>query len=510
MKLRTFAALAWAEVVLILVISSEVAADDLVAAVLPLSRSAQIGQTVTAFATVINSSGRALSGCTASLPNFSGTFVYQTTNPATNSVTGSPNKPFSLPSGGSQSLVLALRPETQISPREENFVFQCSGSAAAASIIGVNTLLLSADPAQPADVIALGATPTQDGVLRLPGVNQAQAFAVATVNLGIATVVTVTADWGDITLPVSLAICQTNPATGACLDAPAASVTAMIAANATPTFGFFVSADRALPFFPSHVRAFVRFKDATGNVRGSTSIALTTTPAISPGQTAGGFYVGVFRITSGRFLGAFGVTKFLISEDGEARGVTYANQNTIDTLFYGTADLNTSLLYASSGTVLAANGFVLDNGTTVSPLSVVGAVSPHNFLAGLYAMPQEAGEYYAQYDAAIYEQPSSLAAVSGNWTIRNLSGAATGTLTVSGNGSFSGSDILGCRYSGAISLIDSRFNAYRVNLNVSNCSAANGAYEGLAGLLSTLSTNDTLEFALSDPSFAEVNGITRF
>ena len=52
--------------------------------------------------------------------------------------------------------------------------------------------------------------------------------------------------------------------------------------------------------------------------------------------------------------------------------------------------------------------------------------------------------------------------------------------------------------------------AARVNLNVSNCSAANGAYEGLAGLLSTLSTNDTLEFALSDPSFAEVNGITRF
>jgi hypothetical protein len=81
---------------------------------------------------------------------------------------------------------------------------------------------------------------------------------------------------------------------------------------------------------------------------------------------------------------------------------------------------------------------------------------------------------------------------------------------VNGNGSFSGSDISGCGYSGAISIIDSRYNAYRVNLNVSNCGVANGAYEGLAGLLSTLSTNDTLEFALSDPSFAQVNGITRF
>jgi hypothetical protein len=140
----------------------------------------------------------------------------------------------------------------------------------------------------------------------------------------------------------------------------------MIAANTTPTFGFFVTAESALPFFPSHVRAFVRFRDSTGNVRGSTSIALTTLPALSPGQTAGGFYIGVFRITSGRLLGASGMTKFLISEDGEARGVSYTNQNTIDALFYGMANLDTSLLYVSSGTVLAANGFILDNGTTVS------------------------------------------------------------------------------------------------------------------------------------------------
>ena len=103
-----------------------------------------------------------------------------------------------------------------------------------------------------------------------------------------------------------------------------------------------------------------------------------------------------------------------------------------------------------------------------------------------------------------------MAAVSGSSTIRNLIGAAAGTLKVNANGSFSGSDILGCGYSGTKSIIDSRYNAYRVNLNVSNCGAANGAYEGLAGLLSTLSANDTLEFALSDPSFAEVNGITRF
>jgi hypothetical protein len=503
-------ALVWAPVVLGTVAVRDAAADDLVAAVLPLSRSTQVGKTVTVFATVINSSGRALSGCTASLPNFPGTFAYQTTNSATNAVTGSPNTPFGLPSGGSQSLVLALTPTTEIAPTEENFVFQCSSSAAAASIIGVNTLLVSADTSQPADVVALAATPTQDGVLRLPGTGSKQAFAVATVNLGITTPITVTVDWGDITLPINLTICQTNPTTGSCLATPSASVTAMVAANTTPTFGFFAEATAELPFFPSHVRAFVRFKDPAGNVRGSTSIALTTKPVLSPGQTAGGFYTGIYRLTSGPHRGAFGVTKFLISEDGESRGVTYANQNTIDALFYGNAILNTNLLYGSGGTLLAALGYVLDNGTTAEPLSVLGAVSPHNFLAGLYALPQETGEFYAQYDAAIYEQPSSLAAVSGRWTIRNLSGTATGVLTVNPNGSFTGSDSLGCGYSGTISIIDSRYNAYRVNLNVSNCGATSGAYEGLSGLTSTLSANDTLTFALSDPSFAEVNSITRF
>jgi hypothetical protein len=77
------------------------------------------------------------------------------------------------------------------------------------------------------------------------------------------------------------------------------------------------------------------------------------------------------------------------------------------------------------------------------------------------------GEYYAQYDPAIYEQPSSLAAVSGSSTIRNLSGAAIGTLSVNGNGSFFGSDTSGCSYSGTIVIIDTRYNAYRVSLNVS-------------------------------------------
>jgi hypothetical protein len=483
-------------------------ADDLVSSVLPLSRSTKVGQAVTAFATVINTSGRDLSGCSVSLPGFPGTLAYQTTNPATNAVTGSSNNPFSVSNGASQSLVVALVPQAAISPTEEHLVFQCSGSSPAVSIQGVNTLLLSAEATQPADVVALAATTTQDGILHLDGTNP-QAFAVASINLGAAASMTISADWGDINLPISLLVCQTDPSTGNCLGAPASTVSISLNTNATPTFGFFANANAPVPFFPALVRAFVRFRDSGGAIRGSTSIALSAVDLAPVSATAGGFYRGVFRITSGPFIGRFGVTDFLISEDGELRGVTFANA-TINSIFSGTALIDNQFSYATAGIVAAAFGTTLDNGATVSPLAAIGAVSPHNFLAGLYGVNGETGSFYAQYDASIYERPSSLAAVAGAWRIRNLQGAAVGSLQIAADGSFSGADLAGCAYNGSVSVIDPRYNAYRVNLNVGNCGIATGAYEGLAGLLSTLSTNDTFQFALSGANFGEVNAITRF
>jgi hypothetical protein len=51
-------------------------------------------------------------------------------------------------------------------------------------------------------------------------------------------------------LPVILAICQTNPTSGACLSPPAPSVTTDIPQNATPTFGVFVTGSAAVAKSP--------------------------------------------------------------------------------------------------------------------------------------------------------------------------------------------------------------------------------------------------------------------
>ena len=126
--------------------------------------------------------------------------------------------------------------------------------------LGLNTLLLSVSATPVPDIVALAATPTNDGIVNIPGTNGTGAFAVATVNVGASGSITASADTGSATLPVNIFLCQTNPATGQCISGIGSSVTTQINANATPTFGIFVEGSGNVPFDPAANRVFVRFK----------------------------------------------------------------------------------------------------------------------------------------------------------------------------------------------------------------------------------------------------------
>jgi hypothetical protein len=251
---------------------------SLAAAVLPASRSVQVGQTATAFVSIINTGasvakavGIPLQGCT--IP---ATITYQTTNPLTNALTGTVNTPVDIPAGATQTFVVAITPTAPFAPADAAFAFGGDNTAAVARVVGLNTLLLSGSAAPVPDVVALGATINNNGIVDVLGANGTGFFSVATANVGASAAITASVDTGSAVLPLNIQICQTNPATGECTSALGPTVDTSIGAFATPTFAVFVTAQGPVPFDPALNRIFVRFKDAGGVTRGATSVAVRT------------------------------------------------------------------------------------------------------------------------------------------------------------------------------------------------------------------------------------------
>jgi hypothetical protein len=246
-----------------------------VAAILPSSRSVGVGATATVFATVINSRSTTVTQCAiAPTTGVPAAFTFQTAD-AANQLIGPANTAVDIPPGGAQSFVLSLTPTGPFSATDVTFAFWCANAVSPAPLLGVNTLLLSASATPVPDIVALAAS-GDPGIVDIPGAAGTGVFAVATVNVGAGASITASADTGSASLPVSIALCQTNPATGVCLGSPAGSVTTQINAGETPTFGIFVTGGGTVPFDPANNRVFVRFKDAGGITRGATSVAVRT------------------------------------------------------------------------------------------------------------------------------------------------------------------------------------------------------------------------------------------
>jgi YVTN family beta-propeller protein len=249
----------------------------LVAAVLPTSRSVEIGTPGTAFATMINAGPADAATCTiAPATGIPASFVFQTTDPITNQLTGTANTPADIAAGQAGTFVIALTPTAAFAPTNVAFTFTCANAPSpAASIIGVDTLNLSASATPVPDIVALAAS-ADPGYVDIPGATGTGVFAVATVNLGIDATIAVTANTGMANLPITLTLCQTAPTGVICLAPPAGTVTLDIPPNATPTFGVFVAGNAFVANMPAVNRVFVTFTDSGGVLRGETSVAVRT------------------------------------------------------------------------------------------------------------------------------------------------------------------------------------------------------------------------------------------
>jgi hypothetical protein len=122
------------------------------------------------------------------------------------------------------------------------------------------------------------ATPSGTNVLTIP-VGGSSAFTVASENQSgqsYPTITVKTTTGANTSLPVQVTICETNPSSGQCVAAPAATVTvAPFASGATPTFSVFVTATAAIASSPNN-EVVVLFTNPGGTVLGSASVAVVT------------------------------------------------------------------------------------------------------------------------------------------------------------------------------------------------------------------------------------------
>jgi hypothetical protein len=253
----------------------------LVAAILPSSRSVQIGTNFSFFMTIINAGTIPATGCTIGLlgsitnPNDfpTASVTFQTTDPATNHLIGPPNQPVTIAGGASQSFVVFATVSDIVSDTFQP-VSTCDNAATPTVIAGVNTITLTTSNIEPPDVIALAATAGANGIVDIP-TKGTGAFAVATADLGAAGSILVAVDTGGVTLPVTAAICQTDPATAQCEAAPASTLMHVYSNGETPTFSIFATSTGSIAFNPATGRIFVRFTDTSGGtIRGMTSVAV--------------------------------------------------------------------------------------------------------------------------------------------------------------------------------------------------------------------------------------------
>ena len=338
-----------------------VSCASLVSSVLPTSRSVQIGDTATVFATVINTGPGTATGCSISpVTSVPATFLYQTTDPATNALTGTPNTPVDIPEGAAQTFLFAFTSTAPFAPTDVVLNFGCTNTSPAPSISGLNTLLLSASSTPVPDIIALA---TGTGILDLPASAGGNgAFAVATVNVGSTGSITASADTGSATLPVILNVCETNPSTGVCINptSPAATATTSIAGGSTPTFAFFATATGTIPLDLANNRAFVRFKDGAGIVRGSTSTGLSSDVVSFPPFT--GTYTG---------SGSTQLTGCLDPGDNGTLGfnATVAITSQTGETFSGTVTLATNIQGASLTQIDTVSGTINSQGAFSGTIS---------------------------------------------------------------------------------------------------------------------------------------------
>lgn len=246
---------------------------EILASVLPSSRSAQVNEAVTIFATMVAT--EIGNECRIELASpIDASLSFQRTDPQTNQLIGLKDQPVYLRPGVPMSFAISLTAFSPIEPQEVQFGFVCNTGFPAPVLITTNTLFFSASTVPVLDIVALSATINNDGIVNIQDAENFGVFSAANVNLGAPGNVTaslvVIGDDVDEAL-----LCPTVFETGACFETPSESTLIFLGENGTSSFGIFVRSSTPIAFEPDRNRVMLIFTDDNGVIRGRTSVAIS-------------------------------------------------------------------------------------------------------------------------------------------------------------------------------------------------------------------------------------------
>jgi len=233
---------------------------EVLASILPSSRSAQVNETVTVFATMV--SNEIGSECHIELASpIDAALSYQRTDPQTNELIGWKDQPVYLRPNVPMSFAISLTAFSVIEPQEVEFGFVCNTGFSA-----------SMEPVL--DIVALSATINNDGIVNIPDAENFGVLSAANVNLGApgnvtASLIVIGEDVDEALL------CPTVFETGQCFEAPSQSNLQFLGENGTASFGIFVRSENPIAFDPGRNRVILVFTDDNGVIRGRTSVAIS-------------------------------------------------------------------------------------------------------------------------------------------------------------------------------------------------------------------------------------------
>lgn len=192
---------------------------------------------------------------------------------------GLPGSVFDIVANGRVDLILSVTPLQTTTANGLAFYPRLSCSnASTAAIEDVNSLRLSIAEEAGLDILAIGVTPSGDGIIHIPAAGTASFMAAAAMNIGIAdgAPVRVEVDTGSARLPVDLSVCETD-ASGQCISERAQFIDSVFDKHEPRFFGVFAQSESStgIPLDPANARVYLRFRSQDGALLSATSAALT-------------------------------------------------------------------------------------------------------------------------------------------------------------------------------------------------------------------------------------------